>query len=134
MRIEKVQVEGFRLLQNIEIMLEDTSTVIVGRNNSGKTSFTEIFERFASDNGARFRLEDFSPVQRNKFINAKELREQGAKAEDVLAALPTISLTLTFRYDGTDTNLGPLSPFIIDLDTDSTTAIVCIEYKASPAT
>ncbi len=133
MRIEKIRVEGFRLLQDVEIMLEDTSTVIVGRNNSGKTSFAEIFERFASDNGARFRLEDFSPVQRNKFFNAKLLREQGAKAEDVLAALPTISLTLTFRYDTTSTNLGPLSPFIIDLDTDSTTAIVCIEYKTSLA-
>lgn len=133
MRIEKVRVEGFRLLQDVEIMLEDTSTVIVGRNNSGKTSFTEIFERFASDNGARFRLEDFSPAQRDKFLNAKLLREQGAKAEDVLAKLPILSLTLTFRYDPTSTNLGPLSPFIIDLDTESTTAIVCIEYKTSPA-
>lgn len=133
MRIEKVRVEGFRLLQDVEIMLEDSSTVIVGRNNSGKTSFTEIFERFASDNGARFRLEDFSPVQRDKFLNAKLLREQGAKPEDVLATLPTLSLTLTFRYDSTSTNLGPLSPFIIDLETESTTAIVCIEYKISPA-
>lgn len=133
MRIEKVRVEGFRLLQDVEIMLEDTSTVIVGRNNSGKTSFTEIFERFASDNGARFRLEDFSPVQREKFLSAKLLREQGAKVEDVLAMLPTLSLTLTFRYDSTSPNLGPLSSFIIDLDTESTTAIVCIEYKTSPA-
>ena len=133
MRIEKVRVEGFRLLQDIEIILEDTSTVIVGRNNSGKTSFTEVFERFASDNGARFRLEDFSPVQREKFLTAKSMREQGAQAEDVLAELPVISLTLTFRYDITSTNLGPLSPFIIDLDIDSTTAIVCIEYKTAPA-
>lgn len=133
MRIEKVRVEGFRLLQDVEIMLENTSTVIVGRNNSGKTSFTEIFERFTSDNGARFRLEDFSPAQREKFFNAKLLREQGAKAEDILAALPILSLTLTFRYDSTAANLGPLSPFIIDLDTDSTTAIVCVEYKISPA-
>ncbi|MEL5515560.1 AAA family ATPase [Serratia bockelmannii] len=85
MRIEKVRVEGFRLLQDIEIMLEDTSTVIVGRNNSGKTSFTEIFEKFASDNGARFRLEDFSPVQRDRFFAAKLLRDQGGKAEDILA-------------------------------------------------
>ena len=133
MRIEKVRVEGFRLLQDVEIMLEDTSTVIVGRNNSGKTSFTEIFERFASDSGARFRLEDFSPAQRDKFLKARRLREQGAKTEDILAALPTLSLTLTFRYDSTAKNLGPLTPFIIDLDTDSTTAIVCIEYKTSPA-
>ena len=38
MRIEKVRVEGYRLLEDIEIVLEKNSTVIVGRNNSGKTS------------------------------------------------------------------------------------------------
>lgn len=35
MRIRKVRVEGFRLFQDVEIMLEGNSTVIVGRNNSG---------------------------------------------------------------------------------------------------
>jgi ABC-type hemin transport system ATPase subunit len=40
MHIQKVRVEGFRLLQDVEIMLEPGSTVIVGRNNSGKTSLT----------------------------------------------------------------------------------------------
>ncbi|WP_353842993.1 AAA family ATPase [Acinetobacter sp.] len=33
MRIEKVRVEGYRLLEDIEIVLEKNSTVIVGRNN-----------------------------------------------------------------------------------------------------
>ena len=40
MRIEKVRVEGYRLLEDIEIVLEKNSTVIVGRNNNGKTSLT----------------------------------------------------------------------------------------------
>jgi len=134
MRIEKVRVEGFRLLQDVEIMLEGNSTVIVGRNNSGKTSFTDIFDRFTGETGARFRLEDFSAPQRERFFNAKTLREKAAKPEDVLAALPTLSLTLTFRYDSTAPNLGPLSPFVIDLDVDSTTAIVRVEYQATLAT
>ncbi len=134
MRIEKVRVEGFRLLQDVEIMLEGNSTVIVGRNNSGKTSFTDIFDRFTGETGARFRLEDFSLPQRERFFNAKTLREKTAKPEDVLAALPTLSLTLTFRYDSTAPNLGPLAPFVIDLDVDSTTAIVRVEYKATLAT
>ncbi len=130
MRIEKVRVEGFRLLQDVEIMLESKSTVIVGRNNSGKTSFTDIFNRFIGESGARFRLEDFSASQRERFYTAKIMREQGKKPEDVLAELPSISLTLTFRYESNDTTLGPLSPFVIDLDIDSTTAIVRVEYKA----
>jgi putative ATP-dependent endonuclease of the OLD family len=134
MRIEKVRVEGFRLLQDVEIMLEGNSTVIVGRNNSGKTSFTDIFDRFTGETGARFRLEDFSLHQRERFFNAKMLREKTAKPEDVLAALPTLSLTLTFRYDSNSPNLGPLAPFVIDLDVDSTTAIVRVEYRATLAT
>ena len=128
MRIQKVRVEGFRLLQDVEIMLEEGSTVIVGRNNSGKTSLTDVFERFVGDSGAKFRLEDFSAGGRKKFFEAKALREQGEDPEKVLTAIPRITITLTFKYDSAAPSLGPLSPFIIDLDMASTTAIVKVEY------
>lgn len=128
MRIEKVRVEGFRLLHDIEILLEPNSTVIVGRNNSGKTSFTEVFDRFVGENGQGFRLEDFSATTREKFWNAKEARAKGAKTDEVIASLPTITLTLSLRYEATAASLGPLSPFIIDLEVNSTEAIARIEY------
>lgn len=134
MRIEKIKVEGFRLLQDVEIMLEPNSTVIVGRNNSGKTSLTDVFDRFIGQSGARFRLEDFSSASRSKFFKARMLRENGAKSEDVLAAFPTIALTLTFAYETTAPNLGPLAPFVIDLDVTSTRALVFVEYKPTLAT
>lgn len=134
MRIEKIEVKGFRLLQDVEIMLESNSTVIVGRNNSGKTSLTDVFDRFIGQGGTRFRLEDFSAASRAKFFGARTLRESGAKPEDVLAAFPTISLTLTFAYDTTAPNLGLLAPFIIDLDVASTRALVRVEYKPTLAT
>ena len=129
MRIEKVRVEGYRLLDDIEIVLEKNSTVIVGRNNSGKTSFTSIFDCFCGESGARFRLEDFSSLSREKFLNARKLKEEGASPEQIYNTLPIITLSLTFRYDSDAPTLGPLSPFIIDLDMDSTTAIACIEYR-----
>jgi len=81
MRIEKVRIEGFRLLEDVEIMLEQKSTVIVGRNNSGKTSLTDVFDRFAGEAGPRFRLEDFSTGIRSKFVAAKALRGGGASPE-----------------------------------------------------
>ncbi|MHA3103555.1 ATP-dependent nuclease [Acinetobacter sp. ANC 3791] len=129
MRIEKVRVKGYRLLEDVEIVLEKNSTVIVGRNNSGKTSFTSIFDCFCGELGTRFRLEDFSSLSREKFLNARKLKEEGESSELVFNALPIISLSLTFRYDSTAPALGPLSPFIIDLDMNSTTAIACIEYR-----
>ncbi len=131
MHIEKVRVKGFRLLEDVEIVLEKNSTVIVGRNNSGKTSFTSIFDCFCGESGTKFRLEDFSVLSREKFLKAKQIREGGAALEKILEELPIISLTLTFQYDSTAPNLGTLSPFVIDLDVDSTTAIIHVEYRAN---
>jgi len=134
MRIEKARVEGFRLLEDVEITLEGKSTVIVGRNNSGKTSLTDVFDRFVGEAGPRFRLEDFSEGIRSRFVTAKQLRNAAASPETILAELPRIALTLSLSYEAGATDLGPLSPFVIDLDTTCTTAIVRVEYAASLAT
>ena len=74
-------------------------------------------------------MEDFSSLSREKFLNARKLKEEGASPEQIYNTLPIITLSLTFRYDSDAPTLGPLSPFIIDLDMDSTTAIACIEYR-----
>lgn len=129
-KLTNLRVEGFRLLDNIEIAVESGATVVVGRNNSGKTSLTEVFDRFLGEQAGKFRLEDFAAVDRLKFLSAKGLRDGGAAApEAVLAELPVIALTLTFSYNPTTDELGALSPFVIDLDPDCVTAIARIEYS-----
>ncbi|MCW2240398.1 ATP-dependent nuclease [Azospirillum canadense] len=127
-----VRVEGFRLLENVEIAVEPNATVIVGRNNSGKTSLTDVFDRFLGEQNGRFRLEDFAATVRPKFLAAKKLRDARESTPDtILAELPVIALTLTFSYDQNAGDLGPLSPFIIDLDPNCSTAIARIEYSPS---
>ncbi len=133
MRVEKVRVEGFRLLEDVEILLESTSTVIVGRNNSGKTSLTDVFDRFCGESSSRFRLEDFSAGQRPKFLAAKQLVDDGQAPSDVIDTLPKIVVTLTMRYDVNE-EFGPLSPFVIDLDETSTAALIRMEYAPKLAT
>lgn len=134
-KLVEVQVEGFRLLEDVRIAIEETATVVVGRNNSGKTSLTEVFDRFLGDQAGRFRLEDFAAATRPKFLTAKALRERGDQPpEKVLAELPLIALTLTFGYSLDSEDLGPLSPFIIDLEPDCAKAIVRIEFSASTNT
>lgn len=131
-KLKHVEVEGFRLLENVGISIEETATVVVGRNNSGKTSLTEVFDRFLGEQAGRFRLEDFAAAIRPKFLSAKALRDGGEETpEDVLAQLPVIALTLTFSYSADVNDLGPLSPFVIDLEPDCTTAIARIEFSAS---
>lgn len=134
-KLSNIRVQGFRLLEDAEIAVESGSTVIVGRNNSGKTSLTEIFERFLGDRAGQFRLEDFSGALRSKFTEAKRLYDDGQHQPiEILNALPGISLELVFNYSDHDGDLGPLSPFIIDLDPNCTTSIIRINYSASLAT
>jgi len=133
--LSSVHVAGFRLLEDIEIAVERGATVIVGRNNSGKTSLTEVFDKFLGEQIGQFRLEDFSASIRSKFVEAKALRDAGDKQpEEVLSALPIISLDLTLSYDVNQDDLGALSPFIIDLDPDCSKAIAHVEYSPALST
>ncbi|MFJ4348393.1 AAA family ATPase [Pseudomonas sp. NPDC089401] len=45
MRIERVEIENFKLLQNVSLGLEERTTLIVERNNCGKTSIAKVFRR-----------------------------------------------------------------------------------------
>ncbi|HEA3261819.1 TPA: AAA family ATPase [Pasteurella multocida] len=57
MKVLSAKIKNFRLLSDIELNLEEQTTVIVGRNNSGKTSLTEIIKRFLGEKQPSFRLE-----------------------------------------------------------------------------
>ena len=111
MRIEKIAIENFRLLVSAEMSLERTTTLIVGRNNSGKTSITEFFAHILGDEPKKLRLEDFSAARRDAFLVAKQLRREGKDEKDVLAALPVISATVFVSYDPAY-ELGALAPFV----------------------
>ncbi|WP_016767273.1 AAA family ATPase [Vibrio cyclitrophicus] len=129
MTITNVRVEGFRLLKDTHLSIEKNTTVIVGRNNSGKTSLTSIFERFLRDQGKSVRLEDFSSENQRGFFDAKKALEQKIEIEEVFNLLPRITLTCTLEYDPKALDIGPLSPFVIDVDERSYEAIVRIVYK-----
>jgi predicted ATP-dependent endonuclease of OLD family len=128
MRIEKVKVNNFRLLRDSEITLDEKTTVIVGRNNSGKTSFTEVFRRFLSDGTAKFKLEDFSIPIHEDFWNAFILMKE-EKEDQVRDILPYIQITLTLKYDINTDNLGPLGEFVIDLDPSLTHTVAVVRYQ-----
>ena len=59
MRIKNIQVRCFRLLSNVSINLEDDITLIVGRNNTGKTSLLEVIRVFTAGE-VSLSFEDFS--------------------------------------------------------------------------
>lgn len=129
MRIHKIKIKNFRLLANVELALEEKTTLIVGRNNSGKTSLSEVIRRLLTDGSTSFQLEDFSSASYDGFSDALRLYQAGADEAEVRALLPVIELRLHFRYDPAQPDLGSLAPFVIDLDPDCKDAVVVIRYE-----
>lgn len=129
MRIHKVKIGNFRLLAEAELALEDKTTLIVGRNNSGKTSLSEVMRRMLTEGTASFQLEDFSSASYDCFCDALRAFRAGAEEAAVRELLPVIELRLIFRYDPAQAELGPLAPFIIDLDPDCDQAVVVLRYE-----
>lgn len=128
LKINYVKVENFRLLRNVELGLEERTTLIVGRNNSGKTSIAELFRRLLTDKSLNFRLEDFSLGCHEQFWTAFESLHSGSAVQDILALLPSIRITLDIAYDVDAIDLGPLSDCIIDLNQDCTYARLVLTF------
>lgn len=118
MLVKNIEIENFRLLKNVSLGLEEKITLIVGRNNSGKTSIAELFRRLLSDKGPSFRLEDFSLGSHEGFWSAFEALRAGESREDIYHRLPSIIIKLDVEYDVESPDLGPISDCIIDLNPD----------------
>lgn len=129
MLLKSAKIKNFRLLAEVELVLEEKSTVVVGRNNSGKTSLSEVMRRFLKEGTPRFHLEDFSSACYDQFCAALDAFHAGEEEGAVRQKLPTIELRLVCSYDPNNLSLGPLAPFVIDLEPNSSTAIAILSYE-----
>ncbi len=129
MKLRHVRIKNFRLLTDVQLVLEDLTTVVVGRNNSGKTSLSEIIRRLLAEGATAFQLEDFSSACYDGFCEALEAHKNGENDDVVRSLIPSIELRLTFEYDAARPQLGPLSSFVIDLDPDCNQALAVVRYE-----
>lgn len=128
MYISKVRIRNFRLLADVELALEQGSTVVVGRNNSGKTSLSEVVRRFLADPNPRFQIEDFSNQSYEGFCQALAGKNAGHPDDAIRALIPSIELRLHFTYDSAEPTPAALSEFVVDLDPNCNDAIAVARY------
>ena len=146
MRVESAHIKGYRLFEDEVISFDESTTIIVGRNNSGKTSFVELFYKFfGSGKPAKFSVDDFSRNQRKSLqeaantwqqsqeSTAEELRDGLASLEnEAIDKLPEITLEIEFSYNDSE-SATPLADLILDLDPDRHDALLsCRYYIAKP--
>ena len=115
MRITKIQAKNFRILQNSVMDFDRDLCLLLGRNNTGKTSFMVLIEKFLKNGD--FNFNDFSINLRSKLF---------AFDEKIDANELSIQLIMTLEYDEKD-NLCHLSEFILDLDPECKTVNLLFE-------
>ena len=139
MKIKNIEIKNFRLLEDITSSIEEDITLIVGKNNTGKTSFFEAIKIATSLDG-RFQFEDFSQATYNDFKSIykkyKKLNEDGISEEEqdtlekqIVLDVPKIQICFEIEYDKTTDSLIELGEFITDLDDKRNDAIICISYE-----
>ena len=100
----KAAIKNFRLLYDVDITFDENTTSVVGKNNTGKTSLSLVFNMFFNENNKRFPFEDFSLKSHDKFIAAfktyREINEENKeeKIKEIQSEIPKIQLLLTLKY------------------------------------
>ena len=123
MKITKIEINHFRALENFALSIEEDLSVIIGKNNTGKTSLLSILDRFLGESKSSFEFHDFN----KKYLASKFPFNQ----EEVLSAEEYdpfyISLTMHIEYNETD-YIGNLAKLFMSLDPKDKTAIIRFEY------
>jgi putative ATP-dependent endonuclease of OLD family len=129
MKIKSVRVKNYRLLKDVFLTIDNTTTLIVGRNNTGKTSLAEIFRSFLSFSGPKIRYEDFNQSCLSDFEKALTAYKEEKPEEDIRPLIPTIELELLLDYTSDKDSYGVLGDFIVDLDEKLFETKVLVSYQ-----
>lgn len=133
MYLSKIKIKNYRLLVDATLDVDQNSTLIVGRNNTAKTSLLSCIHNIL--NGKHFSFDDYPINKRKNLYEQLRLFKNSAISFSALCEeIEPISITLEVDYskDNDDDNLGALSPFIIDINPDITKALIYIEYRLIP--
>ena len=121
MKIKKIEIENFRLLKNFSMDLEKELSLVIGKNNTGKTSILSVLDKFLNEK-AKFTYDDFN-------IDFKENFEKAVTASDIPNDFPNIGIKLKIfiEYDERD-DLSNVSIVLMDLDPNNNNIVLGFEY------
>ncbi|MCK3669203.1 ATP-dependent nuclease [Photorhabdus noenieputensis] len=130
MYLSEIAIKNFRLLEDISIKLEKNITLIVGRNNSGKTSFTHLLGYVFSDKTPKkLTLCDFS-ISCIEIFKKIAFCQKEISVDRILSIFPQITIDLVIDYsDNQDDYPVSLLPFLIDIEAETTLAKIKASYN-----
>jgi predicted ATP-dependent endonuclease of OLD family len=126
MKIKKIKIKNYRLLKDVSIDVEDDLSLIVGKNNSGKTSVLLLLDTCLNNSKFKFKWDDFNIQFRNDLKNAIKEKDY-SKINDNFSGIYLRLFIEYYEYD----NLSNISEYMLDLDENNTTIILEFSYIIS---
>lgn len=135
MKISKIKVSNYRLLKSFELDMEDDLSLVIGKNNCGKTSLLCILDKFIGNKSGTptFAYDDFNL----DFQRELETIYTTDKYQEIITELESaddnkwknigLSLKLFIEYTEAD-SLANVSKLMMDLDPDNRTVVLLFEY------
>lgn len=130
MYLSQIRIQNYRLLIDSTLDVDKSKTLIVGRNNTAKTSLLHCIENVLKNQPITYN--DYPLSLRGHLVEIFSLFIKNELSfKDLCNQIKTTSVEfiITYSSDGDEDNLGTLSPFIIDIDTNTSTAHILAEYK-----
>lgn len=123
MKISKIKIENYRLLKDFSLDLETELSLVIGKNNTGKTSILSALEKFLNER-QKFTCDDLNLEFKREL---KQLISDQTSIVEKDFAHQGIKLRLFVEYDEKD-NIANLSRVMMDLDPDNNTVVLGFEY------
>lgn len=126
MYLSKITVENFRLLKDFSIDLEENLSLIIGKNNSGKTSLLYLIHKILNwrEKGGCIHIDDFNLDFKKSLVEMitaeDEVREDDYKENGV-------RLRLYIKYNDED-NLSNVGLVMMDLDENNYYVVLGYDY------
>ncbi len=125
MKISAIEIKNFRLLRDFRLDLENELSLVIGKNNTGKTSLLSALEKLVSER-RKITFDDFN-IQLREKLNTLVSGEEPIPNEDEYSPMG-MELKLIISYDEVD-DLGQVAPLIMSLAPEDNLIILGFEYK-----
>ncbi len=127
MKLIKLQIRNFRSLKNLELDLEEYLSVVVGKNNSGKTSLLVALEQFLGSASPRFELDDFNIDFQKHLVELTQNKLQPADPYPFCG----LALRVFIEYSDVDDLANVGNKVIMDLDPNNRWIVLDFLYHIS---
>ena len=127
MKIKRIIVKNFRLLKDFSIDLEDELSLIVGKNNVGKTSLLLVLDKFLNgssiDSSKKIKYNDLNLDMQKKI---EKLLDTELEEENEYKPL-SVSLRIIVEYKETDC-LDNINKILTNLDVGNNYFAIGFDY------